>query len=106
MITTVKIVRAHAKALYWKKRVEAAEHHMRKSLDVLSTLGSGKWETEHGHFTVSENNSYPANEIRALLTPEEEALCYERRWSNTRARVLFPDIVQSIKVRAGYKVSI
>lgn len=106
MITTVKIVAAHAKALYWKNRAEKAERYMRKALDTLSEAGSGKHETEHGFFTVSENNAYPADRIRALLSPEEIALCMERKWSNTRARVLFPDTYESVKVRNGYKVSI
>jgi len=106
MITTVKIVRAHVKALYWKSRVEAADRHMRKHLETLATLGSGKHETEAGFFTVSENNSYPADAIREQLTDEQIALCMESVWSNARARVLFPAIVQSVQQRRGYKVSI
>ena len=106
MITTVKIVKAHFKALYWKRRMEAADRYMRKNLDILSAMGSGKHETEHGFFTVSENNAYPANLIREQLTPEEIALCMERKWSNTRARVLFPVQYESVKQRNGFKVSI
>lgn len=106
MITTVKIVKAHYKALYWKKRAEQAETHMRKALGVLSEVGSGKHETENGFFTVSENNAYPQNVIREQLTPEQIALCMERKWSNTRARVLFPVEYETAKVRNGFKVSI
>lgn len=106
MITTLKTVRAHAKALYWKTRMEAAEKHMRKNLQVLAQHGSGKWETEHGFFTVAENNSYPADAIRETLTPDEIALCKESKWSNARAKVLFPVQYEMAKVRNGYKVSI
>lgn len=106
MITTMKIVKAHAKALYWKNRAEAAERYMRKNLDTLSTLGSGKHETEYGFFTVSENNKYPQNIIREQLTPEQVALCMETKWSNTRARVLFPVEYENAKQREGFKVSI
>ena len=106
MITTIKTVKAHAKALYWKSRMEKAEQHMRKALDILSEEGSGKHETEYGIFTVAENNAYPADRIRALLTPEEIAQCMERKWSNTRARVLFPVQYETVKERKGYKVSI
>lgn len=106
MITTVKIVRAHIKALYWKNRMEAADRHMRSHLATLAECGSGKHETEAGFFTVSENNQYPADKIRALLTPEQIDLCMEKRWSNTRARILYGDIYESVKVRNGYKVSI
>ena len=106
MITTVKIVRAHLHAIYWKNRMEAGEKHMRRHLATLAELGSGKHETEAGFFTVSENNQYPADAIRALLSPEEQAMCLEAKWSNTRARVLFPTQYQSVKVQNGYKVSI
>jgi hypothetical protein len=106
MITTVKIVRAHVKALYWKSRKEQADRYMRKNLETLATMGSGKHETEAGFFTVTENNQYPADAIRSLLTTEEQALCMESVWSNARARVLFPAIVQCVKVSNGYKVSI
>lgn len=106
MITTAKIVIAHAKSLYWKSRMEAAEKYMRKHLETLAELGSGKWETEHGFFTVSENNQYPADAIRAQLTPKQIASCEERKWSNARARVLFPAQYHAAKVSAGYKVSI
>ena len=106
MITTVKIVRAHVKALYWKARVEKAEQQMRKNLEILATVGSGKHETEAGFFTVSENNKYPQNLIREQLSPEEIALCMERKWSNTRARVLFPEQYEKAKQRVGFKVSI
>lgn len=106
MITTVKIVAAHAKALYWKSRVETAERHMRKNLETLALMGSGKHETEHGFFTVSENNQYPANVIREALTPAEIALCHESKWSNTRARILFPVAYEAAKQRNGFKVSI
>jgi len=106
MITAVKIVTAHYKALYWKGRAEKAEQNMRKSLDVLSAVGSGKHETEHGFFTVSENNKYPQNLIREQLTEDEIALCMERKWSNTRARVLFPVQYEKAKQREGFKVSI
>ena len=106
MITTVKIVKAHASALYWKKRAEAAERYMRKNLETLATVGSGKHETENGFFTVSENNAYPQNLIREQLTPEQIAQCMERKWSNTRARVLFPVKYEKSKQRNGFKVSI
>lgn len=106
MITTMKIVKAHAKALYWKNRAEAAERYMRKSLDVLASVGSGKHETEHGFFTVSENNKYPQNLIKDALSPEEIALCEVKRWSNERARVLFPEAFAAAKQREGFKVSI
>ena len=106
MITNLKTVKAHAKALYWKNRAEAAERYMRKNLDILSEQGSGKYETEHGFFTVSENNNYPASAIREQLTPEQIALCMERKWSNTRARVLFPEQYENVKQRNGFKVSI
>lgn len=106
MITTVKIVKAHFKALYWKSRMEKAETYMRKSLAVLAEAGSGKHETEYGFFTVSENNKYPQNLIREQLTPAEIALCMERKWSNTRARVLFPEQYQNALQRDGFKVSI
>jgi hypothetical protein len=106
MITATKIVLAHYKALYWKARVAQAEKHMRKSLETLATLGSGKYETEHGFFTVSENNTYPANVIRDALTPEERALCMESKWSNTRAKVLFPIAYENAKQRNGFKVSV
>lgn len=106
MITTIKTVRAHYKALYWKSRMEKADQNMRKALDVLSAEGSGKHETEYGFFTVAENNAYPADRIKALLTPEQRAQCLESKWSNTRARVLFPEVYESVKERKGYKVSI
>lgn len=106
MITTVKIVRAHAKALYWKHRTEAAERNMRKNLEILAEVGSGKHETENGFFTVSENNSYPPEEVRKHLSEADAALCYEKRWSNQRARVLFPEVMERVRVRNGYKVSI
>lgn len=106
MITNAKIVVAHAKALYWKNRAAAAERYLRKNLETLATLGSGKHETEHGFFTVSENNAYPADKIRDLLTPEQRALCMQSTWSNTRAKVLFPTEYESVKQRNGYKVSI
>lgn len=106
MITTVKIVVAHAHALYWKSRMERADQHMRRHLATLASLGSGKHETEHGFFTVSENNVYPADRIREQLTPAQVALCHESKWSNTRARILFPTEYHSVKVQNGYKVSI
>lgn len=106
MITTVKIVKAHAKALYWKKRAEAAERYMRKNLETLCTLGSGKHETEYGFFTVAENNQYPADKIRAVLTTDEIAQCFEPKWSNARAKVLFPVAYHGAKEQNGYKVSI
>lgn len=106
MITTIKIVKAHAKALYWKSRMEACERYMRKSMETLATMGSGKYETEHGFFTVSENNTYPANLIREQLTEAERALCLEAKWSNARARVLFPVQYEAAKQRNGFKVSI
>lgn len=106
MITTVKIVTAHAKALYWKRRVEAAERYMRKHLQTLAELGSGKHETEYGFFTVSENNTYPADKIRESLTTEEIDLCMEKKWSNARAKILFPLAYDAAKVQNGHKVSI
>lgn len=106
MITTAKIVLAHAKALYWKNRMATAERYMRKHLLTLSTLGSGKWETEHGFFTVSENNSYPADKIRAQLSKAQIALCMESTWSNKRAKVLFPVQYQNAREENGYKVAI
>lgn len=106
MITTVKIVRAHVKALYWKNRAAQAEANMRKNLQILATVGSGKHETEAGFFTVSENNSYPADKIRAALTEDQIALCMESVWSNKRAKVLFPVAYEKAKEQNGYKVSI
>lgn len=106
MIKNIKIVIAHQKAIYWKKRMAVCENYMRKNLDVLSTAGSGKHETEYGEFTVSENNSYPAADIMAQLTPADITLCKELKWSNARARVLFPEQYEKAKVPNGYKVSI
>lgn len=106
MITHIKIVRAHVKALYWKKRMDAAERYMRKHLQTLSECGSGKHETEYGEFTVSENNSYPAESIMSRLTPQQITLCKELKWSNARAKVLFPEAYEAAKVHNGFKVSI
>lgn len=106
MITTVKTVKAHAKALYWKSRIEKAERHMRNALAVLSEHGSGKHETEHGFFTVTENNTYPAADIQASLSEDEIALCMESKWSNARAKVLFPAAYNAAKKSNGMKVSI
>lgn len=106
MITTVKIVRAHAKALYWKRRVEKADEMMRKHLQILASVGSGKHETEHGFFQVSENNCYPEDAIKAQLTTDDIYLCHERRWSNKRAKVLFPTEYENAKVEKGFKVAI
>ena len=106
MITKIKIVRAHAHALYWKHRAEVAERYMRKNLQTLATLGSGKHETEHGFFTVSENNTYEASKIQAALTKDEIAQCMESKWSNARAKILFPVAYQAAKANNGYKVSI
>lgn len=106
MITNAKIVVAHAKALYWKNRAAVAERYMRKHLQTLAAMGSGKHETEYGFFTVSENNKYPANEIRAQLTPEQIALCMTTKWDQEKARVNFPEVYQSVKKREGFKVSI
>jgi len=106
MITKMKIVRAHARALYWKSRKEAAERYMRKQLETLATLGSGKHETEHGFFTVTANNQYPAEKIQAQLTPKQIAMCMEKRWSQERAKVLFPEAYHAAKDQRGYKVSI
>lgn len=106
MITTVKIVAAHAKALYWKSRMEKAEKAMRVHLETLATLGSGKHETEHGIFQVSENNAYPKEAIMSQLTEAQRALCYEPKWSNERARILYPLEYAAAQDRRGYKVSI
>jgi len=106
MITTVKIVMAHGRALYWKSRMEAADRHMRRHLATLAECGSGKHETERGFFTVAANNQYPAEAIQKQLTPEQVDLCMEKKWSNTRARILFPIAYHSAKVENGYKVSI
>lgn len=106
MIECAKIVRAHLKALYWKNRMQQAERYMRKNLEILAEAGTGKHETENGFFTVSENNTYDASVIRSLLSPSEQALCLEAKWSNARAKVLFPEVYLSAKVENGYKVSI
>lgn len=106
MITQIKTVKAHAAALYWKKRMEVCERYMKKHLQTLATHGSGKHETEYGFFVVSENNSYPAADIMAQLTPAEITLCKELKWSNARAKVLFPEAYEAAKTPNGYKVSI
>jgi len=106
MITTVKIVRAHAKALYWKNRMAACDRYMRKNLKTLATLGSGQHETEYGFFTVSENNSYPADRIRAQLSAKDIDMCMEKKWSQERAKILFPIAYQNAKQQNGYKVSL
>jgi len=106
MITTVKIVVAHAAALYWKSRVEKAQHHMRRNLQILAQCGSGKHETEHGFFVVSENNSYPAEKIQAQLSTRQIAQCMVKKWSNEQAKVRFPVAYQNAKTNNGYKVSI
>lgn len=106
MITAVKTVLAHRKALYWKTRMEKAEQFMRKNLAVLAEAGTGKHETEYGFFVVSENNSYPATLIAEALTEDERAMCYESKWSNARAKVLFPKAYNAAKVEQGFKVSI
>jgi hypothetical protein len=106
MITDIKTVVAHAKALYWKTRMEKAKEHMDKYKAVLSTAGSGKHETEYGTFTVSENNSYPPLMIAEQLTEDEIEMCMESKWSNERARILFPKQYEASRVRNGYKVSL
>lgn len=106
MITAAKTVKAHAMALYWKRRMEAADRYMRKHLQTLAECGSGKHETEHGEFTVTENNTYPAADIQSHLSEDEIALCMESKWSNARAKVLFPAAYNAAKVSNGYKVSI
>jgi len=106
MITAVKIVKAHAAALYWKKRAAKCDYYMRRSLAVLAEAGSGKHETEHGEFVVSENNAYPQALIAQHLTPEQQDMCFEPRWSNARAKVLFPHAYNAAKQENGFKVSI
>lgn len=101
-----RIISAHFKALYWKKRMIAAEKYYRRYISILAECGSGKHETEYGEFTVSANNSYPAEEIQAKLTDEQIAQCMELRWSQERARILFPAVYLSVKKENGYKVSI
>lgn len=106
MITKIKIVRAHAKALYWKSRMEACERYMKKHKETLATLGSGKHETEYGFFTVSENNVYPVEKICKGLSALQINACMEPRFSNERARVLFPKAYRAAKVERGYKVAL
>lgn len=106
MITKMKIVRAHAKALYWKSRMDAAERYMKKHKETLATLGSGKHETEYGFFTVSENNVYPKEAICEGLTALQINACMEPRFSNERARVLFPKAYAAAQQKRGWKVAL
>lgn len=106
MITTVKIVRAHAKALYWKRRVEKAQAHMKVWTTILANAGKGKHETEYGFFTVSENNVYDQSVMLEHLTEAEAKMLSTLSLDNKKVKVMRPEVYEEAKERRGWKVAI
>lgn len=106
MITQLKIVRAHLRALRAKAAIERYSKNLEEAKGVLATLGSGKHQTEYGYFTVSENNVYSKEKMEALLSKSAFNKCSERKLVNAKVKILYPAIYESVKEERGYKVSL
>lgn len=97
---------AHGKALAIITQMEALADELAGYKSVLEGAGSGKHRTDHGIFTVSENNVYDTEVIESQLTKGQWMRCSERVLRNSLVKALYPAIHASAKQRRGYKVSL
>jgi hypothetical protein len=59
-----------------------------------------------GSFTISENNTYPEENIVAALTPGQVKRCEVRKVSNALVKSLYPAVYVAAKKSNGFKVAI
>lgn len=100
---------AHAEALRLKAQIDALNEEYRTHTAILVTAGSGKHITDHGSFTVSENNTYSDEEIMANLTKSQFMKVSERKLSKPLVKILYPKVYEAAKHRSEtcpFKVSV
>lgn len=59
-----------------------------------------------GSFTVSENNTYPEEAIKAQLSPGQVKRVSVLKVSNSVVAKLYPAVYEAAKKRNGYKVAL
>lgn len=100
---------AHAEALSLKAQIDALTEEYRAQAAILVTAGSGKHMTDHGSFTVSENNTYDEEVIMANLTKGQFMKVSERKLVKPLVKILYPKVYEAAKKRSEtcpYKVSV
>ncbi len=66
----------------------------------------GKKETPAGSFTLAENNTYPEDAVRALLTDGQAKRCEVRKLDNKIVKALYPEVYEAAKKTNGVKVTV
>lgn len=100
---------AHAEALRLKAQIDALTVEFKTHTAILATAGSGKHQTDHGTFLVSENNTYDEDQIVQALSKGQFMKVSERKLSKPLVKILYPKIYEAAKVRSTtqpFKVSV
>lgn len=108
-LNKVASIHAEIKAIDAAVATLAAERTAKVAALVKANGGeanTGKVVLGNGSFTVSENNSYPAEKILGSLTPGQAKRCEKRTLDNAKVKALYPEVYAAAKVQNGVKVSI
>ncbi len=108
-LNKVASLHAEVKALDAAMEKLAAERKVKVAALVAANGGeavTGKVVLDGGSFTVSENNSYPEESIRAGLTPGQQKRVEKRVLDREKVKALYPEVYKAAKVQNGVKVSI
>jgi hypothetical protein len=105
----VALVHAEIKAL--DAAMESLATERKAKVARLVTLNGGESNTgkvtlPDGSFTVSENNTYPDEAIRAALTEGQAKRCEKRVLDKAKVKALYPNVYAAAKVQNGVKVTV
>lgn len=106
MIDWKNINTAHGRALEIAAQISALADELAAQKSILEVVGTGKYQTDHGTFQVSENNVYDDKQILDRLSPGQFMRCSDRKLSKAKVKVNYPDVYAAAKQRRGWKVSI
>lgn len=106
-VTHANKVLAEVKALDVAIAKLQAERATRTTM-LANMVGNqpGKVSLDEGHFTVSENNVYSEDTMRANLLPGQVRRCTVPKLDKATVKRLYPAVYAQAKENRGVKVSI
>jgi hypothetical protein len=106
-MTNISTIHAEANAL--KLEIARLQAELSTRTAILAGLVgnvSGRHSTDAGSFTVSENNEYSEEVMRANLKPGQVVRCEKRILDKAVVKRLYPDVYAAAKNNKGVKVTL